>query len=462
MHVPGPFPAPLALSEPASPSPSGMAGEAPIASGDWWTALNDAAIDVLVPAALADNPTLSQAIARVDEAGAVLSSRAAQRMPLLQMDLGAARLRELDHETTPATSAATLGLALRWEIDLFGRVRNSVNEASHRLDARHADATAARLALTARVAHTVMALRGCRFAEAVLADDIASREVTLDLSEHHLAAGAMAAVDVHRARAGLAAARTAKAVRGQQCATYTNALVALTGRDAASVAALMAGPVESRTAAAQALPLYAQWIMPRAPSYQLRLPATMLARHPAVLAAEAELAAASSEIAVARAERLPRVDLGAALSGQWLRAPSESATGWSIGPALSVPLFDGGRGAANVAGSQARYRLATAALRGAVRDAALNVENALASSRSAHARLVTTRDAAEAAQATFDATEAMWRAGASSLFVLEDSRRQLASANNDAIAAVQDSSQAWVALVLACGGSPIIPESASQ
>jgi outer membrane protein TolC len=315
----------------------------------------------------------------------------------------------------------------------------------------------------------------------VLADGIASREVTLALTSRKLSVGAAAAVDEARARSGLAAARTALAVRQQQCSVHLNTLAALSGRDAAAIEALMAAPLVQLSAQPMAetpgqpvaqpsahpaerhepspLPRYAEWLMPIAPRYRLALPATVLARHPSVRAAEAELAAAWADIAAARAERLPRLDLGAALSGQWLRAGGGGERAWSIGPSLSMPLFDGGRGAAAVAAGQARYRLALAGLQGAVRDAARDVENALAASLSASTRLDTTRAAVDAAQQVFDATDAMWRAGAASLFVLEDARRQLAAAQNDAIAAVQDSSQAWIALVLACGNSSIISES---
>lgn len=427
------------------------------AESAWWTRLNDHAIDTLTQAALADNPTLAQALARVDEADANLGVNAAQRLPALQASLGASRARVIDGGQANYATGASLGLSLSWEVDLFGRVRASIDSARHRLDARNADADAARLSLAARVADSVLALRGCRFSHAVLSDDIASREVTLELTRRKLSAGAAAAVDEARARSGLAAARTTLATRQRQCSGHLNTLVALSGRDAAGVGALMEEPVAAN--ASPALPRYAEWLMPAAPKVKLALPATVLAGHPGVLAAEAELAAAWADIAVARAERLPRLDLGAALSGQWLRAGSQGDAGWSFGPAFSMPLFDGGRGAAAVAAGQARYRLALATLQGAVRDAARDVENALAAIQSADTRLVTTRDAVDAAQAAFDATDAMWRAGATSLFVLEDARRLLASAQNDAIAAVQDSGQAWIALVLACGNSSITSES---
>lgn len=448
----------VALATPATWSVAADDAAARAPSQDaWWSQLNDHAIDVLTPAALADNPTLAQAVARVDEANANLSMRAAQRLPSLQANLGASRGHNPEGDTNSYATSASLGLALSWEIDLFGRARGIVDGAGHRLDARNADADAARLSLAARVADTVLALRGCRFSHAVLGDDIASREVTLELTRRKLLVGAVAAVDEARARAGLAAARTTLAIRRQQCSGHLNSLTSLTGRVAASVESLMAEAVSEKSSAA--LPRYAEWLMPIAPQYRLALPAAVLARHPSVLAAMAELDAAWADIGVARAERLPRLDLGAALSGQWLRAGGGRTDSWSIGPALNMPLFDGGRGAAGVSSSEARYRLALAVLRGAVRNAARDVENALAATLSASTRLTTTRAAADAAQAAFDATDAMWRAGATSLFVLEDARRQLAAAQNDAIAAVQDSGQAWIALVLACGNSSIISES---
>ena len=455
------------LAAPAAWSVAATTDAAP-AIAQWWTRLNDPAIDALAEAVLAGNPTLQQALARIDEADANLRLAAAQRLPALQANLGGSRARTADGGQPAYATGGTLGLALSWEVDLFGRVRGAVDSARYRLNARHADADAASLSLAARVADTVLAARGCRFAQAVLSDDVASRALTLKLTGQQLTAGALAAVDEARARASLANARTLLASREQQCSGHINALAALSGRGADAIDALLDGPLRRPPSATPSipaiLPRYAQWLMPVAPDYGLALPASVLARHPAVRAADAELAAAWSDIGVMRAERLPRLDLGAALSGQWLRAAgSDGGTRsngvWSLAPNLTLPLFDNGRGAAGVAASQARYRQAEASLQTAVRDAARDVENALAARRSAEVRLATTRAAVDAAQTVFDTTDAMWRAGAASLFVLEDARRQLAAAQNDAISAAQDGSQAWVALVLACGHFPSNDES---
>src|SRR3546814_12091626 len=89
------------------------------------------------------------------------------------------------------------------------------------------------------------------------------------------------------------------------------------------------------------------------------------------------------------------------LTGNWIRmlGSTTSFDTWSTGAELSGPLFDGGTGAANVRGAQARYREAAEALRGAVRTATRDVEDALAGQQSAQQRVVTSRQAVEAARA---------------------------------------------------------------
>ncbi|MCD9004972.1 efflux transporter outer membrane subunit [Luteimonas sp. XNQY3] len=417
----------------------------------WWRQLNDPAIDVLVDAALADSPSIAQAIARVDEARALLGATSAQRMPSVDVNGNATRARSLDTDSpTGGTTLSTqsgVGLGLSWEIDLFGRVRNSVEAGALRLQARDADARAARLALTSQIGDLVLALRACELSMAVQHEDIDSREKTLALTRRRLDTGFVAPIEEARAQSGLATARTTLATRQEACVRNINALVAITGQPRGTVQAVVAMDTQAVSVAQRVTAI------PPSPVVQLALPATVLAAHPAVVAAEREAAAAWSEIAVARAERLPRLDLAAALSGQWLRAAGESLseTVWSLGPTLGAPVFDGGRGAANVSAAQARHRAAEANLRLVVRAAAQDVENAMAAIESAAARRRNTLDAVSAAQRVLDATQARWNVGAVSLFEVEDARRQLAAAQDSAIAAAHDSSRAWIALVRASG-----------
>jgi NodT family efflux transporter outer membrane factor (OMF) lipoprotein len=427
-------------------------GQPPVDRQAWWRALGDRAIDALTEAALADSPTLAQALARIDEARASAGGAEAARRPTVGASVGLTRAQSQNTASavpgaTIQSTSANAGPQLSWEIDLFGRVRQSVEAARSRLDARTADASSARLALAADIANSVVSLRACENGRRVLVNDIASREKTLALTRLRLSTGFAAPVDEARAASGLAASRTSLALQEEQCARLVNALVALSGQDARAVRQTI---IATDQAAEPSEPVF----MPTALASGPALPATVLARHPSVLSAEREVAAAWAEVGVARANRLPRLDLAAVLTGQWIRAAGSSLdfTTWSLGPSLSGTLFDGGAGAANVSAAEARYRRAVAGLQGTLRSTVQEVENALAAQASASARGSSTRDGVTAARTTLQASEAQWKAGAISLFELEDSRRQLASAQDAEIAARRDQTQAWVTLVKATGG----------
>lgn len=426
------------------------------ATDRWWRVLHDPAVDALVEVAMADNPTLAQAVARIDEARATLGISASAAAPGVTASASMTRAQiqntaASEGGSTLRSSSAAIGPAFNWEVDLFGRIRHSVDAAQSRLDARTADATTARLSLAADVVGSVLSLRACESARTVLADDIASREKTLALTRLKLAAGFVPPVDEARAIAGIATVRTNLAAQQEQCARQVNALAALTGKDAATVRREVFG---AKTAAA---------FMPLAPASTPELPAAVLARHPNVISADREAAAAWEEIGVARANRLPRLNLAALLTGQWIRAAGSSLdfTTWSVGPVLTGTVFDGGAGAANVNAAEARYRRAVASLQGTLRSTVQDVENALAAQASAQARTVSAGEAVAAARTTLQASDGQWQAGAISLFELEDSRRQFASAQDAEISARRDQAQAWVALVKATGGAiTLTPEHA--
>lgn len=429
-----------------------------LATKPWWHSLGDNAVDQLIDAAFSDSPTLLQALMRIDEARATLGVSSAARLPSIAAS--ASITREQSRNSSPSSSsttalstAASAGPSFSWEVDLFGRIRESVEASQNRLDARTADAASTRLTLAADVANAVLILRACENSSSVLVEDIASREKTLALTRLRLQSGFAAAVDEARILSGLATSRTNLATQQEQCARQINALVALSGRSTSQVKALLGVALPT----SDTEPVF----MPRAPAAVPQVPASVLTLHPDVISAEREVAAAWADIAVARAERLPRIDLAAALSGQWIRAAGSSLdfNTWSIGPSLNGTLFDGGAGAANVQVAVARYRRAVASLQGTVRTAVQDVENAIAAQASAESRVTSTREAVSAARTTLQASDAQWKVGAVSLFELEDSRRQFASAQDAQISARRDQAQAWVSLVKASGAAiALIPD----
>jgi NodT family efflux transporter outer membrane factor (OMF) lipoprotein len=423
----------------------------------WWKQLHDPAIDALTAAAYVDNPTLAQAAARVDEAGATLGVNRAQRLPQAQLNANAQRasgqsIASANSPYTMISNSASIGPTLGWELDLWGRVRESANAAQRRLDARDADAQGARLSIAAQIADGVLALRACNYALQVRDNDIASRDTELGITRRRVAVGNVAPVDEANAGSNLANARTNRISQQEQCTRTVDALVALSGLDAAGVRDRVAQPLPAGAATAVQT-ADADLMMPAPPPFQPALPAKVLLGHPDVISAEREAAASWAEIGVARANRLPRIDLSAMLTGQWLSALGQSAhfDTWSVGAGLSTPLFDGGSGAANVRGAEARYRQAVATLRSTVRTTVQNIEDALAARQSAEQRVITSRQATDAARFALRANEARWQAGAISRFELEDTRRLFNSAQESAIAAARDRAQAWVDLVRACG-----------
>lgn len=415
---------------------------------NWWTELDDPAIDALLAAALTDNPTLAEAAARVDQASAILAIQRAQRSP--RMDVTASSARERvgvvgDNGTihTAWQTTSSIGPGLSWEIDLWGRVKENTLAAQRRLQARDADARDARLSITAEVANAVLSLRACNLLLTIRDADIASRENELVIIRTRVRLGTLPPVDVAAAESNLAAVRIDRIAQEQVCLQTVDALVAVSGRPAHEVKALLATPVtpdRNDDLAAQ---------MPNAPAIVPDLPGTILLAHPGVMAAEREVAARWSEIAVARAQRLPHFDLTAILTGEWIRSfgSGESLTALSAALGASAPLFDAGAGAAEVARAEASYREAVAQLDAAIRRAVRDIEDGLAAQESAIRRAEVSQVALSAARFTFTANQARRRAGSIGAFELEDSRRQLNRAQESAIVAARDRAQAWVELV---------------
>lgn len=425
------------------------------ASGEnWWSRLEDPAIDRLVTASLSGNPTLEEAAARVDQARAALVVRDSRKLPGVDVEGSVARSAKLAGSGSGASgeTSASIGGRISWELDLWGRVRESSTAARNRLTARAADAEAARLSVTGDIADTVLALRACNLTLEIRDRDIASRETELEISRARLAFGHIAPVAVAAAESNLANARTARIGQEESCRRLVNALAALSGVQPVEIRDLSSQDLRRAVGAGgdrsdSAMPL------PEPPPFAPALPATVLLRHPAVVATEREAAARWSEIAMARAERLPRIDLVSALTGQWIHllGSGTSHVSGSAGANLGGPLLDHGAGAANVHAAEAAYREAVAQLGAAVRAAVRDVEDGLAAQQSAEARIQTAAAAVEAARSTLATHEARWRSGAIAQFELEEARRQFNLAQENAITAAADRARAWVALIRRTG-----------
>ena len=368
--------------------------------GEWWKLFADPALDTLESRALTANQDLRAAAARVEQARAAAGLARSADLP--QLAVTPSVTRERTSATTdnvfpvPQSTTYRAPLSLSWEIDLFGRVRRLREGARAEADASAATFESVRLALTADVAANYFSLRALDRELAAVSDSTALRQRALDLVSARFKAGAAAEVDVARAETELATAQAETAGLGIRRAALQDALAVLVGEAAPSFVLPPAADVPG-------LP----------PAVPAGLPADLLERRPDVAAAERALAAANARIGVAKAAFFPAISLtGSAgfASGDLDHLFESDSRTWSIGPALYLPIFQGGRNRANLERSRAAYDESVAVFRQRVLVAFREVQDALTGLRlladqaAAQDRaLASARRAAGLAQVRYDA-----------------------------------------------------------
>lgn len=335
----------------------------------WWTSYGDAGLDRLEQRISASNLTLQAAFARLQQARAQYRISRADLLP--QVAAQSYAMRERYSLNAPKSVPPVLlddfllGADFSYEIDLWGRVRNEVAAAKANARASAADLASIELAVRAQLAEDYFNLRADDAEVRLLDRTVAAYAHALDLETHLFEGGAAALADVAQAEAELDNARTQAAELRLQRAQAEHAIAVLVGENPSTFAL-----------DANALP---PEVVP--PPIDPGLPSTLLERRPDIAEAERRVAAANAEIGVARAAYFPSFTLGAtggyesSRTSNLLTAPSLF---WSLGPGVSLPLFEGGRLAAQTAQAKAVYREQVAQYRNVVLGAYQDVEDNLA------------------------------------------------------------------------------------
>lgn len=372
--------------------------------GPWWRIFADSDLDELEAQVSGANQSLKAALARLQQARAQTRAARAGWFPTLNADASATRERTSLNVPTytpgrPSTgNLFTLGADLSYEIDLFGRVRNTVAGARYTEQATAGDTAALDLAVHAEVATDYFALRGLDVEQQLLDHTVADYARALDLTQHLYQGGAVAIADVHQAQAQLETARTQAEDTRLRRAQTEHAIAVLVGREASGFS-IPVCPVDK---------------MPPLPAVDAGLPSELLERRPDVAAAERRVAAANAGIGVARAAYFPVFSLvGAggvqsASTSNWISAPSEF---WSIGPQAVLTLFDAGRHAAQSAAAHAAYDEQVANYRAAVLTAFQDVEDNLAALRQLQRESVSQAAAVTATQGALDQANLRYKGG---------------------------------------------------
>lgn len=368
-----------------TPTALALAGPSVQLAPDWWRAIGDPQLDRLVADALAGNPSLDTAAARVRQAQASLEQQDAGLRPNVDLDAQVQGSRLSGNYTIPPPFAGTvraLGTAqagLNWNLDLFGRQKAAIAGAAAQLRAAEYDAAAARLMLAGAVVQSYVEVARAERRAAIAARTIKAREGSLSLVQVRERNQLASRIDVTAAGTLLAQARLALVQAQAARVLATNALAALAGRGSDYAAAIQ----PTRLRADAALPLPAA------------IPADLLARRADIAAAEARVTAAQAGRQVARRAFYPNINLTALVGlqaigfGNFVDLDSGTAGG---GAAIHLPLFDGGRLRADLAGATAAVDVATARYNEAVVGAARDVADAIARARAADAARVRQRE----------------------------------------------------------------------
>lgn len=410
--------------------------------GAWWQAFGDPLLDELEARAEAASPTLAAALARYDQARAAARVDEAGLFPDVSVSGSAVRRRvsgnrPLANGEPQTYSDYVAGGALSYELDLWGRIRDSVRASRAEAEASAADLAAARLSLQAAVADAYMRLRGLDAQAELLRQTVEAYERALELTQKRYRGGVASPIDVNRAQTVLANARAQISAIANERAATEHEIAALVG----AVASDFRIPPGAAT--------------PVAPELPAGLPSELLQRRPDVAAAERRMFAANARIGVAKAAFFPSVTLGASggwetTHGQLLETPNSY---WALGPlSAALSIFDGGRRSARVKMSRADYEAQAARYRDTVLAAFRQVEDALAASRHLAAQAVDQREAAEAAARTAQLALTRYRNGAADYLAVVTAQTDELNARRALIAIETQRLRARIALVRALGG----------
>ena len=348
----------------------------------WWEQFHDPLLSSLVRQSVAENLDLREAALRVEEAEAQTQALSGALWP--SIDANAAWSRQRISTNTPngflfsgkfpgVPASITnpynqyqLGLGVSWGLDLFGGTRRAVEAANASTHAAVYDARGVALSMVSDVAQTYIELRGAQMRQAILQRTLATQRALLKLTRDRYEAGLTSDLDVQNAATEVNATRAQLPLAAAQITVDINQL-----------GNLMARPPE----ALRAELVHVRPVPPVPPEVPIGLPADLLRRRPDIRAAEANLHAATAEIGVAISEFFPKITLNAAGGyqseglSQLVQTASHFAT---FGPAIDLPIFEGGRISATVRLRRLQARQAGVEYARTVLNALNQVEDALA------------------------------------------------------------------------------------
>jgi NodT family efflux transporter outer membrane factor (OMF) lipoprotein len=371
-------------------------------SDRWWDSYNDPQLSGLIDEALAGAPDLKIAQARIRKAGAIAMQSGAALLPSLDAGAYVSDARFSSNPGLPLPSGWNVqgqaGLLFNWELDFWGKNRAALAAATSEAKAAQAEGAEARLALSSAVASAYADLEALYADEDTARDAVKVRTQTATLMRGRFGQGLETDGAARRAE-------SARATAEAELAQIDESI----GLTRVRIAALMgAGPDRGLAIARPDKPVLTAFGLPS------DLRADLIGRRPDVIAARLRAEAAAKRIKVAKAAFYPNVNLLALAGVQTFGLSNlirSGSTAAGIGPAVSLPIFNGGRLKGQLRGAEADYAAAVAEYDGAVTRALQDVAEATTSSKALSLRLAKTEEAEEAATAAWQVESNRYRGG---------------------------------------------------
>ncbi len=428
------------------------------APGGWWLAYGDTQLDRLIDTALSHNPSLSTAHDRVRTAQAM--ARVAHANELPQVDGSLMILRQHWPEDAYYGPGAlggsntwnnTGGMNFAWHIDLWDRDKNIAASAADRSRAREADEFAARLQLQTNIVYAYIDL-SLNFASLDIEQaNIERQHKAVELVRKRLDAGIATQLELSEAEMPLPGYK--KRITAWQAAIELNRhqLAALIGE----------GPGAGATIQRPRIALENSIALPST------LPSELVGRRPDVVAARWEVESRARGIDVARAAFYPDIDLlasigsfgAAAVFTNFLRAANG---GWSVGPALTLPIFEGGRLRAQLDAATSEYDEAVDRYNQAIIDAIKDIADNVVRVRSLTTQMDADRRSISVAERSLNLAHVSQRRGLINYTNVLVAEASLLQAKNGAIQTEGDLMKAHAALMASLGGSDPMPQNANS
>jgi outer membrane protein, multidrug efflux system len=413
----------------------------------WWKGFNDARLDSLVERAIGNNHDLRIATANLKEARALRRLTTFDLAPTVQANAGYANSLLSKAAAPPGTPRAAREIEFydgsfdaAWELDLFGRVRRSVQAANAQLASIEANRLDVLVSVTAEVARNYFELRGLQNQLTVARKNAGVQTETLRITQSRLDGGRGTDFDVSRSRSllNLTLSTIPPLEAAIQKTIYRIAV--LTGQQPTALASELSAP--------EPLP-------PVMPGIALGDPAALLRRRPDIRAAERSLTAATARIGVAMADLFPRVTFVGSVGLQadtFAGLGKSGADTWNFGPRITWAAFDLGRVHARIKAADARTEASLAFYERTVLTALEETEGALVDFGREQSRQQFLETSAQASQKAADLAHQRYEGGVTDFLGVLDAERTVLEAQDRLAASQTRTVTALVAVYKALGG----------